>query len=393
MVEVVLEHINKVFPPHTEALKDLNLALKSGERLSIVGPSGSGKTTILRIIAGLEAPTHGTVRIGGRIVNNVPPSERGIGMVFQQNNLYPHMTIRQNLGFALSLQVPWTTRLASRLRRILAISDPPETLRLNEQIQGRVAEAARVLDLVPLLGRNPHTLSGGQQQRAALAKAVVRQSHLLLLDEPLAHLEPALRREAMGFLYLLHERLKMTVIYVTHDQQEAMAIGHRMAVLNQGTIQQVGTPQNIYMQPQNRFVAGFIGWPPMNFIEGRLFTRYDGCFFECPAWSPWRLSGKMRADKVHQGKLVTMGIRPDRVKIGCQYHDGVTLNLVVRQVETLGSAYLITLQKDDLRLVAQSVDQPEGMLGKGVKVGFDMRDAYFFSLENGMRIDRNSPDG
>ncbi len=243
MATVTFEGVNKIYGDF-HAVKDLNLEIGDGEFMVLVGPSGCGKTTSLRMIAGLEEISSGTLRIGDRVVNDVPPKDRDIAMVFQSYALYPHMSVRDNLAFGLKLRkVP------------------------KAEIERRVNEAAETIQLQKLLDRKPKELSGGQRQRVALGRAIVREPAVFLMDEPLSNLDAKLRVQTRAEIARLHQRLKTTVVYVTHDQVEAMTMGSRIAVMNEGLLQQVGTPQTLYDTPINRFVAGFIGSPSMNFVE------------------------------------------------------------------------------------------------------------------------------
>ena len=243
MATVTFEHVNKQYGDFL-AVNDLNLEIGDGEFMVLVGPSGCGKTTSLRMIAGLEEITSGTLRIGDRVVNDVPPKDRDIAMVFQSYALYPHMSVRDNLAFGLKLRkVP------------------------KPEIERRVNEAAETIQLQKLLDRKPKELSGGQRQRVALGRAIVREPAVFLMDEPLSNLDAKLRVQTRAEIARLHQRLETTMVYVTHDQVEAMTMGTRIAVMNEGLLQQVGTPQTLYDEPINRFVAGFIGSPSMNFVE------------------------------------------------------------------------------------------------------------------------------
>jgi ABC-type sugar transport system ATPase subunit len=242
MAKVTLQSIHKSFGP-VIIIPELNLEIESGEFVALVGPSGCGKSTLLRMVAGLEDPTRGTIRIGDRSVNNVSPKERGVAMVFQNYALYPHMTVRENLGFALKMSK----------------TDSKEAAR-------RIQEASEILGLQELLERRPSQLSGGQKQRVAMGRAMVRQPQVLLFDEPLSNLDAQLRIKVRSEIALLHKRVKSTVIYVTHDQVEAMTLADRIAILNKGNLEQYGTPMDVYHHPKTQFVASFIGTPPMNFL-------------------------------------------------------------------------------------------------------------------------------
>ncbi len=281
MAEIVLEHVTKVFGGGVVAVNDLSLEIRDGEFMVLVGPSGCGKSTILRIIAGLEEVTAGEVRIGGRQVTDLSPRERDVAMVFQNYALYPHMTVEQNLGFGL------------RLRRMP-----------KEEIRRRVTEVARILGLEELLPRKPAALSGGQRQRVAMGRAMVREPVAFLMDEPLSNLDAKLRVQMRAQLAQLHDRLGTTTVYVTHDQVEAMTLGERVAVLRDGVLQQVATPQDLYAHPANLFVAAFIGSPPMNLVEATV--RHGTVAFgglELPLPPGVDLSA-------YEGRTVILGIRP-----------------------------------------------------------------------------------
>jgi len=243
MAAIRLENVGKTFDDGTVAVADLSLSIADGERMALVGPSGSGKSTVLRLIAGLETPTSGRIRIGERDVTDLPPEARDLAMVFQSYALYPHKSVRQNLAFGLEM------------RRV-----PPD------EIRSRVDDVAGALGLAPLLDRMPGALSGGQRQRVALGRAIARKPQAFLFDEPLSNLDPRLRGETRTELVDLHRRLGATMIYVTHDQEEAMTLGQRVAVLRDGRLEQVGRPLELYHRPANVFVAGFIGSPPMNLL-------------------------------------------------------------------------------------------------------------------------------
>src|SRR3954471_17021745 len=245
MAEISLDDLSKVYPDGTEAVKDLSLEIADGELVVFVGPSGCGKTTALRMVAGLEEITSGTIRIGERVVNHLPPRERDIAMVFQNYALYPHKSVYDNLAFPLKLR---------KLKK-------PE-------IDQRVKRIARLLELEEQLPRRPRQLSGGQRQRVAMARAIVREPQAFLMDEPLSNLDAKLRTQMRAEIGLLHKEIGVTTIYVTHDQVEAMTLGQRVAVMRKGELQQVAAPQEVYNHPANLFVAGFIGSPAMNFVKG-----------------------------------------------------------------------------------------------------------------------------
>jgi len=295
MAEVVLENVTKIFPGHITAVDRMDLSIQDQEFIVLVGPSGCGKSTTLRMIAGLEEITEGTIRIGERIVNDVPPKNRDIAMVFQNYALYPHMTVYKNMAFGL------------KLRKFP-----------KKEIDQRVRQAAKTLDIEELLDRKPKALSGGQRQRVAVGRAIVRQPAAFLFDEPLSNLDAKLRVEMRAELKRLHHRLSTTTIYVTHDQEEAMTLGDRIVVMKDGLIQQCGAPLDVYNSPTNRFVAGFVGTPPMNFFDGRLEALDGGIFFDEGTFQirlPEEKSGRSR-ERV--GRQAILGVRPAAMSLHAQ---------------------------------------------------------------------------
>ena len=310
MAKIVLDRVSKVFGSDVIAVNNVSLEIGDGEFMVLVGPSGCGKSTILRILAGLEEVTAGEVIIGDTQVTDLPPKERDVAMVFQNYALYPHMTVEQNLGFGL------------RLRKT------PKA-----ELKRRVDDVATILGLDPLMQRKPGELSGGQRQRVAMGRAMVREPRAFLMDEPLSNLDAKLRVQMRAQLSLLHERLATTTVYVTHDQVEAMTLGQRVAVLKDGVLQQVDTPQNLYMHPANLFVAAFIGSPPMNLVEAQVsagrvsFAGYDIALpqgYDLPAY---------------QGRTVILGIRPsDMEDVGVWRNDQLpTIEVAAEVTEELGS--------------------------------------------------------
>jgi len=295
MARVLLEHVTKRYPNGSEAVKDLNLEIQDGEFLVLVGPSGCGKTTTLRMISGLEDVTEGNLYIGDRLVNDVPPKDRDIAMVFQNYALYPHMSVFDNMAFGL------------KMRRYP-----------KEEIQRRVREAARMLGIEDLLDRRPAALSGGQRQRVALGRAIVREPQVFLMDEPLSNLDAKLRVLMRAELKKLHERLGVTTVYVTHDQTEAMTLGDRIAVMHRGVLQQVGTPDEVYRNPVNMFVAGFIGSPPMNFLRGVVAWKEDRVVFRHGGKElalPEEVGARQRASETSLPREAYLGIRPQDVRL------------------------------------------------------------------------------
>src|SRR5438034_114707 len=292
MSTVTFDHVTKKYGD-VHVVKDMNLAINDGEFMVLVGPSGCGKTTSLRMIAGLEEISSGELKIGDRIVNDVPPKDRDIAMVFQSYALYPHMTVRDNMAFGLKL-------------RKLPKSD----------IEKRVNEAAGILSLDKLLDRRPKALSGGQRQRVALGRAIVRGPSVFLMDEPLSNLDAKLRVQTRAEIARLHQRLKTTIVYVTHDQVEAMTMGDRIAVMSEGHIQQVGSPQELYDYPTNRFVAGFIGSPSMNFMEVTPSGSDGAAKLEAPGITipvPDRFRDAVRGSS---SRALIAGIRPEHFELG-----------------------------------------------------------------------------
>ncbi len=315
MARILLENITKVFDGTITAVSNLNLNVNDGEFMVIVGPSGCGKTTTLRMIAGLEEATSGNIYIGETLVNNVPPRDRDVAMVFQNYALYPHMNAYQNMAFALKMRkVPGT------------------------EIKEQIEEAAKLLGIKHLLNRKPKDLSGGECQRVALGRAIVREPKAFLFDEPLSNLDAGLRLSTRVELKNLHQKLQTTTIYVTHDQAEAMSLGDRISVMRNGEIQQTAGPMEIYVRPANKFVAGFFGTPPMNFFEGDVKLKKDTVYFIIGN-DTIRLPMRFRTVlQDHYNKQMTMGIRPEDVSL--QQFPGISDNSIsvkVNIIEPAGS--------------------------------------------------------
>jgi multiple sugar transport system ATP-binding protein len=315
MAEIVLDGVWKTYEKSVNAVRGVNLRVGDGEFVVLVGPSGCGKSTTLRMIAGLEDISRGTISIGGRVVNQVHPKDRDIAMVFQNYALYPHMTVAKNMSFAL------------RLRKT------PKA-----EIERRVRQAAEMLDLTGLLERRPRQLSGGQRQRVAVGRAIVREPKAFLFDEPLSNLDAKLRTTTRAELKGLHHRLKTTTVYVTHDQEEAMTLGDRIVVMEGGLVQQVGPPLEVYERPVNRFVARFIGTPPMNILPGRISRDSGQAVFveDGPDGARLRLPAEVAGGAhAQEGRPVHLGLRPQFLSEG---HGGPTgtLQVTPRVVEPLG---------------------------------------------------------
>jgi multiple sugar transport system ATP-binding protein len=358
MAQVTLEQVGKTYPGGVEAVRDLTLQVDDGELIALVGPSGSGKTTLLRLIAGLETPTSGTIRIGDRVVNDLPPHRRDVAMVFQRPALYPHLSVRANLGFGLKVRHEF----------------------------GRGAEiecVAGQLGLAEVLERRPDTLSGGQQQRVALGRALVRRPAVFLLDEPLSNLDARLRLEMRRELHLLHRRLGATMIYVTHDQDEAMALGQRVVVLDQGAIRQADRPQTLYHRPADRFVAGFVGWPPMNLVDGELIEDGDRLIFRsqdvCLV-----VSGRLDW-RTFVGRPLTLGIRPEDVELAERPYKGGE-DMEVCLVERLGTVTLATLATADWKVTARLNGSSVLDEGDAVVATFDWARAHLFDPATGRAL-------
>src|SRR5437660_5469065 len=319
MSAVTFDHLVKRYGDNL-AVNDLTLRIEDGEFLVLVGPSGCGKTTALRCLAGLEEITGGYILIGDRVVNDLPPKQRDIAMVFQSYALYPHMTVYDNMAFSI------------RLHKL------PKA-----EVAAKVREAARILGLEGLLDRKPGQLSGGQRQRVALGRAIVRNPSAFLMDEPLSNLDAKLRVQTRAEIARLHQRLRTTIIYVTHDQVEAMTMGERIAVMRDGVLQQVGTPKELYEKPGNLFVAGFIGSPAMNFLTGRAVPDGAGVDLVLDG-AEVALSGRAgaAARSRGEGSSVTVGMRPEHFEVGSEGGQGlVRLPVQVDVVEFLGSEELV----------------------------------------------------
>lgn len=379
MACVVLEHLTKIFPlpggGAVRAVADASLTIEDKEFLVLVGPSGCGKTTTLRLIAGLEEATHGAIAIEGRDMNGVPAKDREVGMVFQQHALYPHMSVYQNLAFGL------------KLRKCPAA-----------EIEQRVKAAAAALELTACLERRPPELSGGQRQRVALGRAMVRRPKVFLFDEPLSNLDGPLRAQMRLEIARLHQRLAATVIYVTHDQVEAMVLGHRIAVMRQGVIQQVAEPLCLYRHPANLFVAGFFGWPPMNFFRGTIVQHSSALFFHdqtadagaAPGSLALRLDARTAARLGRSlGKQIILGIRPEHLTDHPALPEAVpgqTVEAVVEVVQLLGAEACVNLVGGRHSFVARLPAADTLRSGQRLALAFDMRQAHVFDAQTELAL-------
>ena len=363
MASLSLKHINKTYPNGFEAVKDFNLEIEDKEFIIFVGPSGCGKSTTLRMIAGLEDITSGELKIGDKVVNDVEPKDRDIAMVFQNYALYPHMTVYDNMAFGLKLRkVP------------------------KDQIDKMVREAAKILDLEPLLDRKPKALSGGQRQRVAMGRAIVRDPKVFLMDEPLSNLDAKLRGQMRIEISKLHQRLGTTIIYVTHDQTEAMTLGTRIVVMKDGVIQQVDSPQNLYDKPCNKFVAGFIGAPQMNMIDAAVGKDGSDVTLSFGGHTVALPEGKAKKleEAGYVGKTVTLGIRPEDL------HDEESFlsmspksvfDATIRVYEMLGSEVLLYFDIDDADFTAKVNPRTTARPGDTIQLALDLEKIHIFDKD------------
>jgi multiple sugar transport system ATP-binding protein len=363
MARITLERLRKVFDAGTVAVGDLDLDMLDGERVVLVGPSGSGKSTVLRMIAGLEPPTDGRVRLDGQDVTDQPPERRDLAMVFQNYALYPHKTVRENLAFGLEM------RKVAR----------PEITR-------RVTAAAETLGIGALLDRMPASLSGGQRQRVALGRAIVREPRAFLFDEPLSNLDPRLRGEARAEILTLHARLSTTMVYVTHDQEEAMTIGQRIAVLRDGRLEQLAAPMRLYDEPANIFVAGFIGSPPMNLLPGRLEPGDGRLWFVSRDRRLWPFESRPSLPSEVAASGVHFGIRPQDLVLQPDAGGDVGAGGRVVVVEPLGHTQIVHVDAGEgLRLTALLPSERRFPAGTAVRIVPRVERAHLFD-ERGRRV-------
>jgi multiple sugar transport system ATP-binding protein len=356
MASVAIRDVRKAFGA-AQVIHGVDIAIDDGEFVVLVGPSGCGKSTLLRMIAGLENITAGEIRIGERVVNHVPPKERDIAMVFQNYALYPHMTVADNMSFSMRL------RGAPR----------PE-------IDARVKRAADILGLGDLLGRFPRQLSGGQRQRVAMGRAIVRDPQVFLFDEPLSNLDAKLRVQMRTEIKELHQRLKTTTVYVTHDQIEAMTMADKIVVMNSGLVEQIGAPLDLYDRPENLFVAGFIGSPAMNFLPGQISQngRANGAAqFEGPAG----LRVTLAAPSAWDGRAVTCGIRPEHLTLA---DDGAEAEIQV--IEPTGSEIQVVAKLGDEEVIAVFRERHQFKPGEKIRLKPDPRFVHLFDAETGQRL-------
>lgn len=360
MAEVRLKKVEKQYPNGFKAVHGIDLDIKDGEFMVFVGPSGCAKSTTLRMIAGLEDITGGEVYIGDRLVNDVPPKDRGISIVFQNYALYPHMTVYENMSFGLKLK-----------------KTP------KDEIDRRVREAAEKLEITELLDRKPKEMSGGQRQRVALGRAIVRNPDVFLFDEPLSNLDAKLRVSMRLRITQLHKELKTTMIYVTHDQVEAMTMGDRITVMRSGRIMQVDTPLNLYHYPANKFVAGFIGSPTMNLVDGELKEENGKIYFSLDGTLIEILGKKANKLKSHVGKRVTFGIRPENIAV-TEKEDSISKKGKVSVVEQMGNEEYIYFSLGNYQLTCRmNVEGIDDLSNQKVEkiFRFDTTKAHIFDIE------------
>jgi len=392
MAEVVINGLSKIFPGGSVALDHVDLTVGDGEFLVLVGPSGCGKSTLLRVVAGLEDPTEGSISIDGNVVDNLPPKARDIAMVFQNYALYPHMNVAENMGFSLK------------------ISHVPRA-----DIRRQVHEVAETLALEPLLERKPKALSGGQRQRVAMGRAMVRRPKVFLMDEPLSNLDAKLRVAMRGELIRLHQESGTTTIYVTHDQVEAMTLGDRIAVLNEGRLQQVGTPDELYRHPVNVFVAGFIGSPAMNLAHARIETSGDEMLLVAGGhrWPiPEPALARAPGLRAMSGRRVIVGLRPGALALlgAADNAEVPRISVTAISVESLGDEKNVLFlppfevpevlgpraeAETELTAMWTGRVEPDAAVftGQEVTLRLDLEQAYFFDADSGLAVAADAPVG
>ncbi len=362
MAVVELKNVSKVYDNKVKVVSNITLTINDSEFVVLVGPSGCGKSTTLRMIAGLEDISEGQIFLDNKLINDVSPKDRDIAMVFQNYALYPHMTVYDNMAFGLKL------RKYSK-----------------EEIKQRVSDAAKILDLEEYLERKPKALSGGQRQRVAVGRAIVRKPKVFLFDEPLSNLDAKLRVQMRTEISKLHRQLGATMIYVTHDQTEAMTMGDRIVVMKDGIVQQVDNPMNLYNSPANKFVAGFIGSPAMNFID--LNLRDENSLTNKNGEVHFILSGK-RKDllKDYRDKTITIGIRPEDIRLENDSSDSFEIATKVELIEPMGNETFIYLRIENSQFIARVKSSSRLKLGEDIKLYIDANSVYFFDKKSGNKI-------
>ena len=362
MAEVLLKNVTKIYEGGNKVVTDTNFKVEDKEFVVLVGPSGCGKTTTLRMIAGLEEITSGEIYIDGKLVNNLPPKDRDIAMVFQNYALYPHMTVYENMAFGLKLKK----------------FD-------KKEIKIRVNEAANILGLENYLDRKPKALSGGQRQRVAVGRAIVRKPKVFLFDEPLSNLDAKLRVQMRTEISKLHKQLGATMIYVTHDQTEAMTMGDRIVIMKDGIVDQVDTPMNLYDKPVNKFVAGFIGSPAMNFID--VSFKNDNKLSS----KKGALNFSLSADQINQlneysKEKILLGIRPEDIRLDKNIDNAIEIEALTDVVEPMGNETFIYFEVEKVQFIARVKPLEQLKTGERIKLFIDSKSVYFFDMKSGNNI-------
>jgi ABC-type sugar transport system ATPase subunit len=394
MAQVILHGLGKTYPGGVEAVRDLSLEVGEGELVVLVGPSGCGKTTTLRLIAGLEMATTGRIFLAGRDVSRLPPHHRDVALVFQRPTVYPHLSVTDNLAFGLNLRRPsWPVRL---LARLVPGVEWDGSLPSSKEMAERVGAVADLLGLADVLERRPAELSGGQLQRVALGRALVRRPVVFLLDEPLGNLDPPLRLEMRRELHLLHRRLRATMVLVTHDQEEALALADRVVVLSRGTVAQEGPPEVVYDRPASLFVARFLGWPPLSTLPGELAAQGQRLRFTGAGGTIEIPAGRRPEWQAFVGRPVVLGFRPEAVQVLPEGREGkgdVVLTMEAQRSERLGSACLLTLQRGDWTVSARREGRASVEPGSLVEVGLSLDGAHLFEQATGRALSHGRAPG
>lgn len=365
MAELLLKNIKKIYDGGVVAAQDINIQISDKEFIVLVGPSGCGKSTTLRMIAGLEEISEGELYIDGKLMNDVPPKDRDIAMVFQNYALYPHMTVYENMAFGLKLR-----------------KYP------KDEIKKRVLEAASILGIQELLDRKPKALSGGQRQRVAVGRAIVRKPKVFLFDEPLSNLDAKLRVQMRTEIAKLHKRLEATMVYVTHDQTEAMTMGDRIVVMKDGLIQQIDTPLNLYNHPINKFVAGFIGSPAMNFLDGIILEEDNLYFVENNNGIKFKIPDSIKSKlQPYKNRKVTFGIRPENIYSNSRNNnDIVKVNALLEVVEPMGNEIYLYFSTTTTQITARIETQTIPIAGSTIDLYFDLSKSHFFDKDTDLVI-------
>jgi multiple sugar transport system ATP-binding protein len=364
MAEVLLKNVTKIYDGGSKVVTDANFKVEDKEFVVLVGPSGCGKTTTLRMIAGLEEITSGEIFIDGKLVSNLAPKDRDIAMVFQNYALYPHMTVYENMAFGL------------KLKKID-----------KKEIDLRVKEAAKILSLETYLDRKPKALSGGQRQRVAVGRAIVRKPKVFLFDEPLSNLDAKLRVQMRTEISKLHKQLGATMIYVTHDQTEAMTMGDRIVIMKDGIINQVDTPLNLYNKPVNQFVAGFIGSPAMNFLTGTISEKNGLMFTSNNSEFKFHLTSVQKDYlKDYVGKEITIGIRPENISVENNSSTSIELDCILDVIEPMGNETFIYFQVEKTQFIARVKPLKDLKAGESIKLFIDPNGLYLFDNNSGFYI-------